>query len=175
VYFLREECESWLTNHPQEIGGMDDQGHPIMVAIDESNSFHRKYHRGQWREGHWVFAGIESGTGKCFLIEVSDRTAATLQPLIQRYILQGSHIMSDGWPSYANIDQLGHGIYMHSLIVHQRHFVDPADADVHTEQTETATPIWHVSRFVSILSARVCFPQQVPRSGHVSHHPEDNC
>ena len=82
---------------------------------------------------------------------------------------------TDGWPSYANIDQLGHGIYMHSLIVHQRHFVDPADADVHTEQTETATPIWHVSRFVSILSARVCFPQQVPRSGHVSHHPEDNC
>jgi len=88
------------------MGGMDDQGHPIVVAIDESNSFHRKYHRGQWREGHWVFAGIESGTGKCFLIEVSDRTAATLQPLIQRYILQGSHIMSDGWPSYANIDQL---------------------------------------------------------------------
>jgi len=45
--FLREECESWLTNHPQEIGGMDDRGHPIVVAIDESNFFHTKYHRGQ--------------------------------------------------------------------------------------------------------------------------------
>ena len=32
--FLREECESWLTNHPQEIGGMDDKRHPIVVEID---------------------------------------------------------------------------------------------------------------------------------------------
>jgi len=83
-----------------------------------------------------VFGGIERGTGKCFLTEVPDRTAATLQPLIQRYILPGLHIMSDGWPSYANIDQLGHGIYMHSAIVHQRHFVDTADADVYTEHVE---------------------------------------
>jgi len=37
--FLREECESWLTNHPQEIGGMDDQRHPIVVEIDESKYF----------------------------------------------------------------------------------------------------------------------------------------
>jgi len=42
-------------------------------------------------------------------------------------------------------------------------------------QTETATPIWHVSHFVSIFSARVCFLQQVPRLGHVSHNAEDNC
>ena len=83
-----------------------------------------------------MFGGIERGTGKCFLTEVPDRTAATLQPLIQRYILPGLHIMSDGWPSYANIDQLGHGIYMHSAIVHQRHFVDTADADVYTEHVE---------------------------------------
>ena len=44
--FLREECESWLTNHSQEIGGMDDQGHPIVVEIDRSKYFHRKYHSG---------------------------------------------------------------------------------------------------------------------------------
>ena len=32
--------------------------------------------------------------------------AATLEPLIERYILPGSHIMSDGWASYANIGNI---------------------------------------------------------------------
>ena len=50
---LREECEAWLENNPDEIGGVDDNGDPIIVEIDENKFFHRKYHRGQWREGHW--------------------------------------------------------------------------------------------------------------------------
>jgi len=73
-------------------------------------------------------------------------------------------------------------MYMHSVIVHQRHFVDPADADVHTEHVEN---MWMRAKrklqrqfgtsHALFPSARVCFPQQVPQSGHVSHHPEDNC
>jgi len=62
--------------------------------------------------------------------------AATLQPLIEQYILPGSHIMSDGWAACANIDVIWHGIYLHSVIVHQRNFVDPYDPDVHTECVE---------------------------------------
>jgi len=50
-----------------------------------------------WWNGHWVFGGIEKDSGKCFLIEVPDRYAATLQPFIEQYILPGSHIVSDGW------------------------------------------------------------------------------
>ncbi|GFO26424.1 hypothetical protein PoB_005292900 [Plakobranchus ocellatus] len=53
--FLREECKTWLANNPDEIGGMDANGDPVVIEIDESKYFHRKYHRGQWREGHWVF------------------------------------------------------------------------------------------------------------------------
>ncbi|KAL8602279.1 hypothetical protein ACOMHN_022792 [Nucella lapillus] len=71
--FLRKECETWLINNPDEIGGLDDNGVPVMVEIDESKYFHRKYHRGQWRDGHWVFGGIERESGKCFLTEVPDR------------------------------------------------------------------------------------------------------
>ena len=134
--FLREECETWLVNNPDDIGGMHANGDPVVVEIDESKYFHRKYHRGQWRDGHWVFGGIERETGKCFLLEVPDRSSATLLPIIRRHILPGSHIISDGWPSYANIDQIAGGIYMHSVIVHQRHFVDPNDPDVHTEHVE---------------------------------------
>jgi len=67
-----------------------------------------------------------------------------------------------------------------SVTAHQRHFVDRADADVHTEHVEN---MWMRAKrklrcqfgTSHALSARVCFAQQVPRSGHVSHHPEDNC
>ena len=39
----------------------------------------------------------------------------------------------------ANIDAIQHGIYFHSVIVHQRNFVDPHDPDVDTECVEN---IW---------------------------------
>jgi hypothetical protein len=121
--FMREECETWLNNNPIELGGTDENGDPIVVEIDESKYFHRKYHRGQWREGHWVFGGIERESGKCFLVEVPDRRAATLIPIIQQHILPGTHVISDGWAAYANIDQINGGIYHHSVIVHEHHFV----------------------------------------------------
>lgn len=134
--FMREECQIWLANNSEVVGGMDDQGDAIVVEIDESKYFHRKYHRGQWHDGHWVFGGIERLSGKCFLIEVPDRSARTLEALILQFILPGSHIVSDGWASYANISTLNHGIYSHSVIVHQQHFVDPNDADIHTQNIE---------------------------------------
>jgi hypothetical protein len=70
------------------IGGLNDDMTSKVVEIDESKFFHRKYHRGQWRAGHWVFGGIERNTKKCFLVEVPDRTAETLSNLIQRYVYQ---------------------------------------------------------------------------------------
>ena len=33
---MREECQVWLTNNNDEIGGMDANGEPIIVEIDES-------------------------------------------------------------------------------------------------------------------------------------------
>ena len=89
-----------------------DNGDPITVEIDESKFFHRKYHRGQWNQGHCVFGGTERGSGKCFLVEVPDRTAATLQAKIRQYILPGSHIIWDGWAAYANVCAIGGGIYI---------------------------------------------------------------
>jgi len=134
--FLREESESYIERHTAEIGGIDAAGEAIVVEIDESKYFHRKYHRGAWHEGHWVFGGVERESGKCFLVEVPDRTAATLQAQIEAHILPGSHIISDGWAAYAHIDQIRHGIYTHAVVVHQHHFVDPNDAQVHTQTVE---------------------------------------
>ncbi|KAK9709876.1 hypothetical protein QE152_g26375 [Popillia japonica] len=130
-----------------------------VVEIDESKFFHRKYHRGQWREGHWVFGGIERGSGKCFLVEVADRAAETLLTEIRRFLLEfrieaftdiilvfeiclfgfprfilpGTIIMSDAWRAYNGIEDLDGGAYEHCVVVHQQNLVDPDDRTVHTQ------------------------------------------
>lgn len=134
--FCRDVCKQWIEQHPCVIGGLDDNGLSKTVEIDESKFFHRKYHRGLWREGHWVFGGIERESKKCFLVEVPDRTEATLTPIIRRHILPGTIIISDGWPSYRNISAIDGGIYEHNVVVHERNFVDPDDTDTHTQNVE---------------------------------------
>ena len=49
------------------------------------------------------------------LVEVEDRRAVTLEPIIQQYVLPRSHVISDGWATYANIDPIRNGIYMCSI------------------------------------------------------------
>ncbi|KAK6962554.1 hypothetical protein BgiMline_032659 [Biomphalaria glabrata] len=135
--FCRDECENYIERHGLlEIGGIDENGDPIVVEIDETKYFHRKYHRGQWREGHWVFGGVERLSKKCFLVEVPDRTAATLTQAITQHILPGTHIVSDGWAAYANIANINNGVYSHSVVIHQDNFVDPNDSDTHTQNIE---------------------------------------
>jgi hypothetical protein len=134
--YMRNECQTWLDANAAEIGGIDANGDSIVVEIDETKYFHRKYHRGQWREGHWVFGGIERETKRCFLVEVPNRRADTLNACIVEHILPGTHIISDGWAAYRHIDQLRQGIYEHSVVIHQHNFVDPQDADVHTQNVE---------------------------------------
>ena len=52
-----------MLNAAEMIGGLDfnDDGEitPKIVEIDESKFFRRKYHRGRWREGHWVFGALK--------------------------------------------------------------------------------------------------------------------
>jgi transposase-like protein len=134
--FCRDVCEVDLETNPSVIGGINADGTPIIVEIDEPKFFNRKYHRGQWRPGHWVFGGIERESRKCFLVEVPDRTAVTLQNCILQFILPGSHIVSDGWASYAGIENLHNGIYSHAVVIHERNFVDPLDNDTHTQNIE---------------------------------------
>ena len=138
--FLRDVCQDDLLRNPIVIGGhsVDANGQmfPKIVEIDESVVSKRKYNRGRLVRERWVFGGIERGTHKCFMVEVPDRSLQTLEPLIQQFILPGSYIMSDGWASYAQIDQIQGGIYTHDVIVHERNFVDPNDTNIHTQNVE---------------------------------------
>lgn len=131
--FMREECAVWLENNPDEIGGVDIDGLPIVVEIDESKYFNRKYIKGHWQDGHWVFCGIERDTGKCFMVEVPDRSAETLEAFVEKYILPGTHIISDGRWAHVNFEQIANGIYTHEVVVHQKDFVYLVDGNVRTE------------------------------------------
>lgn len=125
---IREICGLDIMRHPLQIGGAGR-----IVAIDESKYFHRKYHRGRFREGQWVFGGIDvDDPTRCFLVPVDRRDRATLEPLIQRNIAPGSIIWSDDWRAYNGVSALG---YTHHRVNHSANFVCPTTL-VHTNHIE---------------------------------------
>ena len=136
--FIRDVCGLWVTDHANQIGGIDHGGNSIQVQIDESKFMHRKYHRGLFREGHWVFGGIEVGVPQpnCFLVVCpgNRRDAATLLPLITQWIAPGSTVVSDMWAAYGGVANLPGG-YRHVTVNHSLHFVDPVTGD-HTNNVE---------------------------------------
>ena len=46
-------------------------------------------------EGHWVFGGMERGSGDSFLVEVAKRDAATLLPIIAQHVRPETVVYSD--------------------------------------------------------------------------------
>ena len=69
-------------------------------------------------------------------MEVSNRRQETLRDLTTQWLLPGTHIVSDGWRAYDNIENWANGIYTHSVIVHNENFVDPNDDEIHTQNVE---------------------------------------
>jgi transposase-like protein len=121
-------CTEYFLNSPGgKIGGPGQ-----VVEIDESKFFHRKYHRGLYREGTWVFGGVERGSGRCFLVPVAHRDAATLLPIIIDHVHPGTTVLSDEWRAYSTLPQHG---YRHGTVNHSLHFRDP-NTGIHTNTVE---------------------------------------
>ena len=134
-FYTRHLCRRCVTK-PTTAGRFRQQWPPIVVEIDESYFFHRKFHRGRRVNGLWVFAAIERDSGLCMMEVVPDRTAQTLVPVIQQWCLPGTHIISDGWAAYSNLSQLNGGVYLHDVVVHQENFMDPLHPEIHTQNVE---------------------------------------
>lgn len=126
--FIREVCGLHLINNPRQIGGPGR-----IVSIDESKFFHRKYNRGRYRDGKWVFGGIDvEDPSRCFLVPVERRDRSTLEPLVIQHVAVGSIIWSDEWRAYSELNSLG---YSHYTVNHSEHFVCPISL-VHTNHIE---------------------------------------
>jgi len=85
--------------------------------------------RGQHRQGTWVFGGIEREIGKTFMEIVAARNTQTLEQAILGNILPGTHIVSDVWAAYGNINQLAGGIYVQKVVVHAQNIENDLNAD----------------------------------------------
>jgi transposase-like protein len=133
---LREVCALTVSDSNKECG---IGGPGVIVEIDESKFGKRKYNRGHRVEGCWVFGGIErlsrsysdafpgatsNYAGKKFAIVVENRSARTLLPLIRKFILPGSIIMSDCWAAYNGIRNMDGCHYEHETVNHSENYVD---------------------------------------------------
>ncbi len=92
------------------------------VEIDESVEARRKYNRGRLVETKWVF-GIDDRHEKCGIIKlVEDRSAETLIPIIQQYVVPGAVIHNDCWKAYNSLSSLG---FRHFTVNHKQKFRNP--------------------------------------------------
>ena len=138
--FCRDVCID-LLDSDLAIGSASDVigGEGITVEIDESKFGKRKYHRGKHVDGVWVFGGVERGHKEnCFFFVVEDRSADTLIPIIRNHIRPNTHIVSDCWAAYSQIENQGLG-YKHSTVNHSENFKDPVSGE-HTNNIECT---WH--------------------------------
>lgn len=79
-----------------------------------------------------MFGGVERTSGNFFLIPVEERSAATLVPIIEKYIAPGTAIISDCWAAYRRLEEHG---FEHCTVNHSKNFVDP-ETGAHTNQIE---------------------------------------
>ncbi|KAJ8964190.1 hypothetical protein NQ314_005071 [Rhamnusium bicolor] len=146
--FIREVIIFWASKNSTVIGGEGK-----IVEIDEAKIGKRKYNKGRYLEGQWVFGGIERGSRNFFLVAVEDRSAGTLVDIIKNKIAPGTTIFSDCWRAY---DSLGENQYKHLTVNHSVNFVDP-DTGTHTQNIER---LWVEVR------------KLVPRFGRTKRHYE---
>lgn len=118
--YMREVCAYYLLLKPERMIG----GPGLVVEIDESVFTRRKYNVGRILPQRWVFGGVCRETGECFLVEVPNRSAATLLDVIKQRIKLGTTIMSDCWKAYKT-DELNAAGYEHLKVNHTYNFIDP--------------------------------------------------
>ncbi|KAH7820843.1 putative Uncharacterized transposase-like protein [Monocercomonoides exilis] len=148
----RYACTQYLINKPIQLGGEGKT-----VEIDECLLRRRKYRRGRYKRQQWIFGAIERReglqVGKKMLWIVKDRSRNSLLPIIKQHILPGTTVMSDSWRAYGTLAKEG---YIHKIVVHDRHYVDPATGAC----TNTVEGMWHHFReFLPVSGMRDAFIQ----------------
>lgn len=115
--FYRDTCSFNLLHIEERLGNNDG-----IVEIDETLMFKRKNNIGRTLQQFWVFGLYDNNEKRGYLELVENREADTLIPIIQRWVLPGAIIHSDGWRAYNLLSSLG---FRHFVVNHRENFVDP--------------------------------------------------
>jgi transposase-like protein len=127
--YFRQLVSSFPTQETQMIGGQD-----VVVQIDEAKMGKRKYHQGHRVDGVWLVGGVElTPARKTFFVPVEDRSAATILPILDRYVAPGSIVVTDCWKAYASIQKELE--MLHFTVNHSQTFRDPISG-AHTNNIE---------------------------------------
>ena len=127
---FRMACKHYIENETIfKIGGPG-----YNVEIDETIMSKRKNNSGRVLPEIWVFGGVCRETGERFALQVPDRSAMTLIPIIQKYVAPFSTIHTDCWKSYNTLSTLPQ-FYIHKTVNHSKNFIDPVTGS-HTQNVE---------------------------------------
>ena len=94
------------------------QGDRVPNSTDSEAEVDNNRNHGRRIGGPWVF-GLKKGSD-CRYFYVQRRDRATLQPIIQSEVAEGSIMHSDEWPAYGNLNQLN---FRHFTVNHQQCYV----------------------------------------------------
>ena len=127
--YFRELCFEFcsLSQGNVKIGG---EGH--IVQVDEMCVGRRKYNVGRIAAygQKWFFGGIDTVTKEVFYVFVPNRSAEVLMEEIEKHVLPGSVIHTDGWRGYVHVEDE----FEHYVVNHKKRFV--ADDGTHTQAIE---------------------------------------
>ena len=120
---IRETVLSnWVLSFLDTVAEFDQFGLYGEVEIDESVFGRRvKYFVGNPFPGLtiWILGLVERGTNRVLLFPIDDRKGSTLDAIIQKYVLPGATIYTDGWRGYSRLNHLG---YEHYSVIHKHGF-----------------------------------------------------
>lgn len=90
--FFRDVCCEYFLRNPLKVGGPGK-----VVEVGKTVIARRKYGKGREVDEQWIFGGIERESGICFMVPVGQCSAETLLPIIQKFVLPGTTVVSNLW------------------------------------------------------------------------------
>lgn len=96
-------CLHSLSSNIKTVGGPGKT-----VEIYEAKVFHRKCTCGKIVNGNWVFGFLERGSHNCFAVTVKTNGPEMLLPIIEKYVMSGTKLVSDCWRNYKCLKSHGY-------------------------------------------------------------------
>lgn len=126
---IRNKINDYMENYNIYLGGEN-----VIVEIDETHLFTRKYNRGNVLASQqiWLFGVFERISKRCIIRVVERRDATTLVNIVNQLLYPGTIIMADSWRGYSKIKE----IFITKQVNHKYYFVDPQNREIHTNNIE---------------------------------------